>query len=180
MDFLRETAREEGLKVWAVQPVVKGGRPVSSTRIRDLLAQGDVTGARELLDRPHFVRGVVRKGRGRGKDLGFPTVNLDTGDIMVPAPGVYAGAYVLPDRSGPAAVNVGPSPTFEDSIPGVEAHLLQWEGDLYGGSVTVAFLERLRDERSYTDIEALSGQIALDVKRTLEIFTHLPPEESIL
>jgi riboflavin kinase/FMN adenylyltransferase len=172
MNFLKKTARDKGFKVWAVQPVLVGERPVSSTRIRDLLAEGDVNAARELLGRPHFVRGVVRKGRGRGKGIGFPTVNLDTGDVMVPADGVYAGAYLLPDRRGPAAVNVGPSPTFEDSIPGVEAHLLGWDGDLYGDSVTIAFIDRLRDENAYTDTRILSSQIAVDVDRAAGIFTH--------
>jgi riboflavin kinase/FMN adenylyltransferase len=171
MNFLRDTARDHGLSVWAVQPVVMGGKPVSSTRIRDVLATGDVKAAREMLGRPHFVRGVVRRGRGRGRKIGFPTVNLDTGDIMVPAAGVYAGAYLLPDSSGPAAVNVGPSPTFKDSIPGVEAHLLYRDADLYGRSVTIAFLDRLRDERTYADADALSSQITVDVNRALEVFT---------
>jgi riboflavin kinase/FMN adenylyltransferase len=180
MDFLRGPAREKGLRVWAVQPVRREGKNVSSTRIRDLLAQGDVTAARDILGRPHFVRGVVRKGRGRGKGLGFPTVNLDTGDIMLPAAGVYAGAYLLPDRRGPAAVNVGPSPTFEDSIPGVEAHLLQWKGDLYGDPVTIVFLERLRDERTYDNDEALSRQIAADVNRSLKLFSRSAVEGIIL
>ena len=171
MDLLKEIARELNLTVLAVDPLTVDGQPVSSTRIRDLIAMGDVAKARTFLGRPHFVRGTVQRGRGRGKELGFPTVNLDTGNVMIPPGGVYAGAYIFSGRSGPAAINVGHSPTFEDSIPGVEAHLIGWDGDIYGSTVTVAFLERLRPGKAFADTGALSRQIALDVDRTLEIFT---------
>jgi riboflavin kinase/FMN adenylyltransferase len=171
MEDLKELTRGQGLTVRAVEPVMIKGQPVSSTRIRDLLADGAVDAAREFLGRPHFVRGNVHRGRGRGKNLGFPTVNLDIGSVMVPSGGVYAGAYIIGDKSGPAAINVGPSPTFDDSIPGLEAYLIGWEGDTYGDEVTIVFLQWLRPGKIFPDADALSCQIARDVERTQEVFT---------
>lgn len=171
MELLEKLGRERGLETVAVDPVIVGRQPVSSTRIRELLSRGDVTTARDLLGRPHFVRGTVSRGRGRGKDLGFPTVNLDTGSVLVPAHGTYAGAYIVSDRIGPAAVNVGVSPTFSNGLPGVEAHLIGCEGDLYGETVTVVFLHRLRPEQVFAHTGALSWQIARDVERAGEFFT---------
>jgi riboflavin kinase/FMN adenylyltransferase len=171
MELLKDMTRERGLTVRSVEPVIMKGQPVSSTRIRDLLAAGEVAEARDFLGRPHFVRGKVQKGRGRGKVLGFPTVNLDTVNVMVPSAGVYAGAYSVRDKSGPAAINIGPSPTFDDSIPGLEVHLVGWKGDIYGEKVTISFLQRLRPEQTFPDLDALSHQIARDVERAREIFT---------
>ena len=171
MELLEELGRERGLETVAVDPVIAGRQPVSSTRIRELLSRGDVTKARGLLGRPHFVRGTVSRGRGRGKDLGFPTVNLDAGSVLIPASGTYAGAYILSGRIGPAAVNIGVSPTFSNGLPGVEAHLIGWEGDLYGETVTIVFLHRLRPEQVFADAGQLSCQIARDVERAGELFT---------
>ena len=167
MEFLRD----KDLEVTAVEPVTAGGEDVSSTRIRSYLSEGDVAAARTLLGRPHFVRGNVLRGRGRGKHLGFPTVNLDTGPVMIPATGVYAGGYFLGSVSGPAAVNVGPSPTYEDSVSGVEAYLVNWERNLYGESVAIVFLQRLRPEGIFKDAGPLSRRIAADVEQTRQIFT---------
>ena len=170
MELLNELGRDRGLKVVAVDPAVMGGQPVSSTRIRELLSDGDVTTARDLLGRPHFIRGIVSRGCGRGKGLGFPTVNLDTGSVLIPADGTYAGAYIVSGRIGPAAINIGASPTFHQNVPGVEAHLVGWEGDLYGETVTIVFSRRLRPERAFPGAEALSSQIARDVEETRRTF----------
>ncbi len=170
MELLGHLGRDRGLKIMPVNPVLAGGQPVSSTRIRGFLSSGDVASTGELLGRPHFVRGTVSRGHGRGRRLGFPTVNLDTGSILVPAEGAYAGAYIVSGRIGPAAVNVGASPTFRNGASGVEAHLVDWDGDLYGETVTVVFLHRLRPGRVFDDAGALSRQIAQDVKQAREVF----------
>lgn len=171
MKFLASLGRDLGFAVAAVDPVMAGGAPVSSTRIRDFLAAGEVTMASEFLGRPHFIRGKVERGRGLGKGLGFPTVNLDAGPLLIPADGIYGGAYIHSGRVGPAAVNIGRSPTFPDGAARVEAHLDGWEGDLYGKTVTIAFLRRLRSQRPFADGEALSRQIALDVKAASKLFS---------
>jgi riboflavin kinase/FMN adenylyltransferase len=143
--------------------------PVSSTRIRTLVAAGDVVGAAKLLGRPHEVRGVVVHGDGRGgPELGFPTANLMIDDdIALPADGIYAGYFTRPGgRVHPAAISVGRRPTFYE--PGtaavlVEAHLLHFEGDLYGELSRVSFVRRLRDERQFDSVDALIAQMHQDV-----------------
>jgi riboflavin kinase/FMN adenylyltransferase len=153
-----------------------GTEPVSSTRIRTLVAAGDVVGAAELLGRPHEVRGTVVHGDGRGAtELGFPTANLMIGDdIALPADGIYAGYFTRADGSvHPAAISVGRRPTFYE--PGtapvlVEAFLLHFDGDLYGEWSRVSFVSRLRDEQQFDSVDALIAQMhddAAEAERVL-------------
>jgi riboflavin kinase/FMN adenylyltransferase len=143
--------------------------PVSSTRIRTLVAEGDVVGAAKLLGRPHEVRGTVVHGDGRGgPELGFPTANMMIADdIALPADGIYAGYFTRADGSvHKAAISVGRRPTFYE--PGtatvlVEAYLLQFDGDLYGELGAVSFVIRLRDERQFDSVDALIAQMHEDV-----------------
>ncbi len=161
-----------GFEVVGVGLTGEGAEPVSSTRIRGLLARGDVEEATRLLARPHEVRGPVVRGDGRGgPELGFPTANLSIpDDIALPADGVYAGHFVRPDGTvHQAAISVGRRPTFYE--PGtapvlVEAFLLHFEGDLYGEPGRVSFAHRLRDERRFDSIEALVAQMQADVAAT--------------
>ena len=146
------------------------GEPVSSTRIRRLVADGDVGGAARLLGRPHEVRGVVVRGDGRGgAELGLPTANLAVpATIAMPAEGVYAGWYRRPDRSlHPAAVNYGRRPTFygEAGQLVLEAHLLSFSGDLYGEEGRMAFVERLRGERRFDSVASLVDAMRADVEQ---------------
>ncbi len=144
--------------------------PVSSTAIRRLIAAGDVAGAAGLLGRWHEVRGVVCTGDARGHDLGFPTANVAVSpEILLPALGIYAGWYERPDGAvHPAAISLGRRPTFHaDDAPVVlEPFLLDFDGDLYGESARVRFVERLRDEERYDSVDDLKAQIALDVDAT--------------
>jgi riboflavin kinase/FMN adenylyltransferase len=141
---------------------------VSSTRIRTLVAQGDVIGAAKLLGRPHEVRGPVVRGDGRGgPQLGFPTANLAIGDdIALPADGIYAGYFTRADGTvHPAAISVGRRPTFYE--PGtasvlVEAFLLHFDGDLYGEPSRVSFVSRLRGDQKFDSVEALISQMKAD------------------
>ena len=141
------------------------------------------------------MRGTVIKGKARGRGLGFPTVNLDCREILVPGEGVYAGGYhtagmISRERhgagmppgeghgfTGPAAISIGTSPTFGKGNFAVEAHLADWEEDLYGATVTIAFMERLRGQITYSDATALAGQIALDVQKTRDLYNIHELEE---
>lgn len=152
---------------------------VSSTRIRRLVAEGDVAGAAALLARPHELRGEVVHGDGRGgPELGIPTANVMVPDAMaVPRLGIYAGFGRRADGSTyPAAISVGLRPTFAPvpSAPGpprplVEAHFLDFDGDLYGERIGVAFVERLRDERRFESVGALVDQMHADLARARAI-----------
>lgn len=188
MVMLSSLGRRLGFEVRVVDPYVVQGQPVSSTRVRAALAAGDVAAAGALLGRPHFVRGTVVSGKHRGRELGFPTVNLDCHHTMVPGEGVYAGGYRTwgtdadkgsgkgrpgPDAKvvhGPAAISIGSSPTFRNGSYAVEAHLAGWQGDLYGATVTIAFFDRIRGQFMFPSGAELSRQIALDVKRSEDLF----------
>jgi riboflavin kinase / FMN adenylyltransferase len=147
------------------------GIPVSSTRIRELVANGRVDRAAELLGRCHELRGPVERGDQRGgPELGFPTANVAAPPGMaVPAEGIYACWYLRPDGvAHPAAVSFGRRPTFvpNGAPPLIEAHLLDFDGDLYGEKARICFVQRLRDELKFDSIEALVEQMSRDVDAT--------------
>ncbi len=149
------------------------GVPYSSTRIRELLAKGDVAEAAQLLGRPHEVRGVVERGDQRGAEhLGMPTANLTVPErICLPADGVYAGTFhAQDDVERPAAISVGTRPTFyEDGDVLVEAYVLDFDGDLYGQRVKVRFREWVRGQERFDSTEALVEQMNADVEATRRI-----------
>jgi riboflavin kinase/FMN adenylyltransferase len=145
--------------------------PVSSTRIRALLGEGDVEGAARLLGRPHQVRGVVQTGDKRGRELGFPTANLAVpNEVQLPADGIYAGWYTsgANGHAHPAAISLGRRPTFyaDADTSLLEAHLLDFDGDLYGDHGRVSFVARLRGEVKFDSVDALVDQIGRDVEAT--------------
>jgi riboflavin kinase/FMN adenylyltransferase len=172
VDLLRRMGADAGFDVVGVGLTGDGQKAVSSTRIRALLAEGDVEGAARLLGRPHEVRGAVVRGDGRGgPELGFPTANLAVADdIALPADGIYAGHFRRADGGRhQAAISVGRRPTFYE--PGtaevlVEAYLLHFEGDLYGEQAGVSFAHRLRAEQRFESVEALVAQMQADVEAT--------------
>jgi riboflavin kinase/FMN adenylyltransferase len=156
-----------GFRVRAVPSVLWRGAPVSSTRVREALAGGEVAEARGLLGRSHFVDGTVGRGEGRGRRLGFPTANLESASQVWPAHGVYAGRAELREealrRPRPVVINVGRRPTFGSGAPALEAHLLDFEGSLYGRALRLHFDHRLRGERAFPDAGALARQVQEDV-----------------
>jgi riboflavin kinase/FMN adenylyltransferase len=154
-----------------VEPTLVDGRLVSSSRIREALHDGKAREAAEMLGRPHRIRGVVTHGAARGRGLGFPTANLDDIDTLIPLDGVYAAlAWVEGEESPwPVACNIGPNPTFGEQIRKVEAHLIGYNGDLYGRRVELDFLERIRGTRRFEGLDDLLGQIQKDVERADEI-----------
>jgi riboflavin kinase/FMN adenylyltransferase len=167
---------ELGFSVEAVAPVLDDGRPVSSSRVREALGAGDVAHAAALVGQAYFVDGTVIVGDRRGRTIGVPTANLDVEGALLPARGVYAGPCRLPDgRSALAVVNVGQRPTFGGRTVTVEAHLVDFAGDLYGARLRVSFVVRLRDEQRFPGVEALVAQIRRDVELARALVS-LPPE----
>lgn len=172
MRTLTELGPDLGFAVTIIPEVKVRGRGVNSTRIRELLGEGRVEDATELLGRPYAVRGRVVVGDRRGRSLGFPTANLHPENEILPAVGVYAGRVRFLDEGTPpagselpAVTNVGRRPTFKASDPVLaEAHLLDLDADLYGRRVELLFLHHLRAERRFPDVEALRRQIAGDVE----------------
>jgi riboflavin kinase/FMN adenylyltransferase len=149
-----------------------GGMPYSSTRARELLASGDVAAAATILGRPHEVRGRVERGDQRGRELGFPTANVAVPErVCLPADGVYSGAYVGDDDvERPAAISLGRRPTFyaESGLLLLEAHLLDFDGDLYGQPARVRFHSRLRAQERFETVDELVAQMARDVEAVRE------------
>ena len=175
--LLERMGAELGFEVLGLGLVAVEGDPTavpySSTRIRELLAKGDVAEAARLLGRPHEVRGVVERGDQRGAEhLGMPTANLTVPErICLPADGVYAGTFVAEDGvERPAAISVGTRPTFyEDGDVLVEAYVLDFDGDLYGQRVKVRFREWVRGQERFDSTEALVEQMNADVEATRRI-----------
>ena len=170
VDTLKAVGDECGYQVVGL-PLVKQitgeGEVISSTSIRMAVADGDVEKAHRLLGRPFEVRGTVTPGDRRGRTIGFPTANLPTTpDLQVPSDGVYAAWYQRPDGTQyPAAVNIGKRPTFYDFAERslIEAHLIGFRGDLYGEQAKVRFVQRLRGERRFEDVDQLVAQLGKDV-----------------
>jgi riboflavin kinase/FMN adenylyltransferase len=158
--------REEGGTAVGVQVCgggVEGG--ISSTRIRALVSGGEVTEAAGFLGRPYVLRGEVVVGDKRGRSIGFPTANvLPDADAVIPAQGVYAGFVRFGEEQYAACTNVGVAPTFGRAESRVEAYLLDFEGDLYGRVVDVSFVKRIREERRFSGLDELTGQIRRDVQ----------------
>lgn len=175
VDTLRELGQARGFDVEAVSLLELDGVVVSSTEIRQRLHAGDVETAAAMLGRPHTVEGVVVRGDQRGHDLGFPTCNLAVDPrVAVPAIGIYAGVAHLPDgRAVDAAVSVGVNPTFGGEEQRVEAHLLDFDEDLYGAELSVDFRRRLRGEERFDSAEALAAQIDDDVARARRALSEM-------
>jgi riboflavin kinase/FMN adenylyltransferase len=161
--LLHQLAKAAGRTLEIVEPVIIGDEPVSSSRVRRLIADGQVEHARALLTAPYRIRGMVVHGAGRGAKLGFPTANLDAIDTLLPGPGVYGAAARIGPEILPAAVNVGTNPTFGDHAPKVEVHVLGWKEPLYGQALEVDFLARLRDVQKFDSADALKTQLQHDI-----------------
>lgn len=153
-------------------PAIEGSNPYSSTLIRGLVAAGNVRAAARLLGRPHEVRGGVEAGDRRGRSLGFPTANIAVPEeVCMPAEGIYAGTFVEGGIERSAAISIGRRPTFYEAQASslLEAHVLDFDGDLYGHDVAVRFVARLRGEERFASIDALVAQIRLDVAAVREV-----------
>jgi riboflavin kinase / FMN adenylyltransferase len=169
VETLRQFCAEANMPFEVVRPVEIGGQIVSSSRIRELVMAGRVETAAAMLGRPHRIRGVVARGVGRGAALGFPTANLEQIDTLLPAEGIYAARALADNIWHPAAVSLGPNPTFDERRLKVEAYLIGFQGTLYSEPVEVDFLAHLREIKRFDSVDALRAQVARDVEQTLTL-----------
>ncbi len=168
-ELLSQLGQAHGFDVWIEDLVADevAGEVVSATRIREAVALGNVDEAATLLGRPFILDGVVVRGDQLGRELGFPTANLRPDPrLVLPRPGIYATWAHVGDQRIPAATSIGWRPTFDGKDLRIEAHLLDFDGDLYGTELALAFTHRLRDEEKYDDVEALVAQIHQDCRDT--------------
>jgi len=165
VDTLRRDLALHGAELHVVTAVKEGELVCSSSRIRAFLQEGRVEVANTLLGRPYTIDGPVQRGDGRGQGLGFPTANIATDREVLPKLGVYAGRLIAADGvSRDAVVNIGLRPTFAGAGVRVEAHILDWSGNLYDQDVSLALVERLRDEMKFPHVDALKSQILQDIE----------------
>jgi riboflavin kinase / FMN adenylyltransferase len=166
---LREIGEEQGFEVIAVPLLADDdeSRRISSTRIRQALAAGEMEEVADLLDRPFALRGPVLVGDERGRTIGFPTLNIGvSADRALPPDGVYVTRAYVGDRRLHAVTNIGTRPTFDGERRQVETHVLDFEGDVYGQVVSIDLLHRLRGEQKFDGVDALVEQIRRDVEAT--------------
>jgi riboflavin kinase/FMN adenylyltransferase len=161
--LLRELGARDGFVTHVLPPLQVNGLTVSSSTIREALREGDVELARDLLGRPYSVTGLVQRGAGRGRTLGFPTANLRPDRPLVLSAGVYAARARWEARQADAVVNIGYRPTFGESQYWIEAYLFDFAGDLYDRTLTLDFLARIRAEMKFAGVEALKAQVHADM-----------------
>jgi riboflavin kinase/FMN adenylyltransferase len=171
VELLMAVGEELKFRVHAVAELRLDGEPVSSTRVRELVAAGDFDLAGQMLGRPYSLVARVVKGAGIGRQLGFATANLDISGLLTPPGGVYAASAEAGGQIYRAAVNIGRRPTVQPAAPDlqVEAHLLDFEGDLQGQELEITFVKKLRDEQKFPSLAALRDQIAKDVAQVRQL-----------
>jgi riboflavin kinase / FMN adenylyltransferase len=169
VQLLRQFCDDAGVALEVVDPVIVDGQPVSSSRIRGLLAAGGLNEAAGMLTAPYRIRGTVIHGAGRGAKLGFPTANLDRPDTLLPSDGIYAGRAFAEGKLWPAAISIGPNPTFAEGARKVEVYLIGYQGWLYGRVLEVDFLRRLRDTKRFESVDHLLAQMRQDVAESCRI-----------
>ena len=171
---LRALGTRYGFRAEKIDPIRYKDFVVSSTRIRRLVSEGRVDEAGALLGHHYFIEGDVTKGAGRGRSLGVPTANLTSTNELTPPSGVYATYATLDGLVRPSVTNVGLRPTFGDTErPIVETHILDLDKDLYGRTIRLSFVQRLRDERAFPDVDALRAQIDADVRAAQRLFRQI-------
>ncbi len=177
---LAQICNQREIPVHAIEPVQFRGVRISSTRVRGLLLDGRAGLARRMLNRPHQLKGTVVRGAGHGAALGFPTANVEPQNELTPAVGVYVGRAHLSGREQACVINIGFRPTMyerPEGVPVVEAHLLDFKGDLYGTTISLDFCMRLRSERRFESLNSLKKQIAKDISLARKYLSHAVREE---
>lgn len=173
VEVLHQLCQQFGRMLDVVPPVFVGTQMVSSSTVRALIVEGDVTQANDLLGHRYGLRGLVTKGAVRGRTLGFPTANVTHVATVLPRDGVYAGVAYHAGESWPAAINLGPNPTFGERRRKLEAHLLGFTGDLYDQMLDIEFVSRLRDTQTFPNVDALKAQLADDIRHVRQIVSGL-------
>ena len=163
VDLLNELCVKHSMQFQVVEAEDQSGSMISSTRIRGLLADGQVSEANAMLTQPYTIEGTVAKGAQRGSKLGFPTANLEQQTSIVPGHGVYAGQVNLGGQKIAAAVHIGPNPTFGENAAKIEVHLIDWAGTIYGETLRCSLLRRIRKVHHFKNVEALKEQLNKDI-----------------
>jgi riboflavin kinase/FMN adenylyltransferase len=171
--LLRTVGEDRGFRVEKIDPVRYKDFVVSSTRVRHLVAEGGVDEAAALLGHHYFLDGVVIRGDGRGRELGFPTANLETSNALLPADGIYATIALIDGIQHPAVTSVGVRPTIGDGKLTVETHVLDGSYDLYGKRLRLAFVQWLREQMRFDDLDGLRREIAQDCSRATSVFQQI-------
>jgi riboflavin kinase/FMN adenylyltransferase len=172
--MLRSLGARYGFRSEKIDPVRYKDFVVSSTRVRRLVSEGRVDEAGALLGHHYFIDGVVVRGAGRGHELGFPTANLRTANELPPPSGVYATTATIDDIVHASVTNIGTRPTFGDSDqPVIEVHIFDYTRELYDTTVRLSFLQRMRDERAFADVDALRAQIDADCRGARRLFGRI-------
>jgi riboflavin kinase/FMN adenylyltransferase len=170
---LRTLGQRYGFRADKIDPVRYKDFVVSSTRVRRLVAEGRLDEAGALLGHPYYIDGIIVEGRRRGREIGFPTANTTTENELLPPHGVYATTMTIDGVVHAGLTNIGTRPTFGETETTIETHLLGYSGDLYGRTVRLGFVLRLRDERRFEDVDALKAQIEADQRRAERLFSRL-------
>ena len=179
VESLIQWGSEAGFEVKIMEPVGGAGDRISSSRLRDQIGKGEVDTVSKFLGRYHFITGRVVPGHQRGKGLGFPTANVASKTEVLPSDGIYATYCQLGDRRWPSVTNIGHNPTFGDGDRTVESFLLDYKGDLYGQTVQISFVKRIREEKKFSSVDLLVEQIQRDVLTAREIFREIDAEERL-
>lgn len=172
IELLRQMGEDYGFKTHVVESVKVEGVSVSSSKVREAIWAGKVRLASLFLGRPYGMEGMVVPGRKRGKTLGFPTANIETKGELFPKSGVYAAAVVLKGKKYNSVANVGRHPTFPGDPFTVEAHIFDFDSEIYGEQVELLFIDRIRDETAFPSPDALVEQIRRDVSKAKEILPY--------
>lgn len=174
IDLLSSLGSKLGFNTIIVEPGKVGDDTVSSTQIRNFIIEGNIARANTFLGYDYFIEGKVVEGEKRGREIGFPTINLDTSWEMLPKTGVYATYLYIENELYQSITNIGYRPTFGDDELLIETHIFDFEGDLYGNEVKVNFAKRLRDEKKFDSVDSLVSQIKIDVLEVKKILSdHL-------
>jgi riboflavin kinase/FMN adenylyltransferase len=173
--LLQEQAARFGYRVTVVSAITQGGMVVSSSNIRRLLQEGQVEVAAHMLGRYYAIEGPVVEGHRRGAALGFPTANVQPINTVIPRTGVYAVRVTWDNQHHLGVANVGSNPTFGNQDLSVEAHLFNFAANLYGVTIQVEFIKRIRDEQKFASANELAAQIARDVQRARAIHAQQTP-----
>ncbi|MDE0041094.1 MAG: bifunctional riboflavin kinase/FAD synthetase [Candidatus Poribacteria bacterium] len=166
---LQSLGAQSSLDVTIMPPTLVEGMPVHSTRVREAVVQGELDLAAHLLERPHSIIGRIVRGDGRGRQFGYPTANIHAEDQICPPNGVYAIRAKLKDRLHEGILNMGLRPTVDGLNFQIEAHLFNFNEDVYGREIEIFFIKKVRDERKFADVESLVEQIGQDVKIAQDI-----------
>jgi len=169
IELLDELCQQHGVHLTIADGQSASGHWVSSSRIRSLIDSGEIREANKLLLEPYRLHGRVIQGAARGRTIGFPTANLGEIDVLVPPHGVYAGSATIGTTNYPAAIHIGPNPTFGENATKVEVHLLDYSGDLYGSLLEVEMLDQIRGVKKFDGVDQLVTQLKIDLVKVRAI-----------